>query len=56
MSTLRSAATRGLIALPLLAGAVAAQPALAAQHTPTRHVATHHTYTIKRVGFNSSFR
>jgi len=49
MSTLRSAATRGLIALPLLAGAVAAQPALAAQHTPTRHVATHHTYTIKEV-------
>lgn len=45
MLTLRSAAARGLIALPLLAGAVAAQPAFAAHHPAT----THKTYTVKMV-------
>jgi len=43
MLTLRSAATRGLIALPLLAGAVAAQPALAAHHPAMMHK----TITVK---------
>ena len=43
MSILRSVATRGLIALPLLAGVVAAQPALAAHHSAGK------TYTVKMV-------
>jgi len=37
MLTLRSAATGGLVALPLLAGIVAAQPALAAHHPVMMH-------------------
>ena len=37
MLTLRSAATRGLVALPLLAGVVAAQSALAAHQPATIH-------------------
>jgi plastocyanin len=49
MLTLRSAATRGLIILPLLGGVAAAQPALAAPRTPVHHAATHHTYTVKEV-------
>ncbi len=49
MLTLRAAATRGLIALPLLVGAVAAQPVHAAQRTPIHHTVTHHTYTVKEV-------
>jgi len=40
MLTLRSAATRGLIILPLLGGVAAAQPALAAPRTPVHHAAT----------------
>ncbi len=43
MSPLRSAAMRALIALPLLAGVVAAQPALAAHHSAAK------TYTVKMV-------
>lgn len=49
MLTLRSAAARGLTALPLLAGIAVTQPALAAHRTPAQHAATHHTYTIKEV-------
>jgi len=48
MSQFRSVATRGLVALPLLAGLAVAQPAFAAHHPVTRHAAsTHKTYTVK---------